>query len=195
MQKLLSLIAFTFSISAFGQVRTPEEQYPVLFRYVQTQRLFPDSKTFADAIPTADARTIRNAFAADVVKPDFKLDSFVYRWFFIPANTTSQFRADTSRNILTHINELWGILTRPADTGISGSLLPLPNNYVVPGGRLREMYYWDSYFTMLGLEESGKYDLIADMVANFAYLIDKYGHIPNGNRTYYLSRSQPPFFR
>lgn len=194
MQKLLSLIAFTFSISAFGQVRTPEEQYPVLFRYVQTQRLFPDSKTFADAIPTADARTIRNAFAADVVKPDFKLDSFVYRWFFIPANTTSQFRADTSRNILTHINELWGILTRPADTGISGSLLPLPNNYVVPGGRLREMYYWDSYFTMLGLEESGKYDLIADMVANFAYLIDKYGHIPNGNRTYYLSRSQPPFF-
>ena len=74
------------------------------------------------------------------------------------------------------------------------SLLPLPHRYVVPGGRFREIYYWDSYFTMLGLEESGRHDLVADMVKNFAWLIDHYGHIPNGNRTYYLSRSQPPFF-
>src|SRR5262249_45598188 len=54
--------------------------------------------------------------------------------------------------------------------------------------------YWDSYFTMLGLEESGRQDLALGMVENFASLIDRYGHIPNGNRTYYLSRSQPPFF-
>jgi alpha,alpha-trehalase len=56
------------------------------------------------------------------------------------------------------------------------------------------MYYWDSYFTMLGLEESGRHDLVEDMVRDFAYLIDTYGHVPNGVRTYYLSRSQPPFF-
>jgi len=56
------------------------------------------------------------------------------------------------------------------------------------------MYYWDSYFTMLGLQSSGREDLVADMVKNFAGLIDRYGHIPNGTRTYYLSRSQPPFF-
>ncbi len=74
------------------------------------------------------------------------------------------------------------------------SLLPLPKPYVVPGGRFREVYYWDSYFTMLGLAESGHWDKVEDMVANFAAEIDAWGHIPNGNRTYYLSRSQPPFF-
>jgi alpha,alpha-trehalase len=73
-------------------------------------------------------------------------------------------------------------------------LLPLPQPYIVPGGRFREIYYWDSYFTMLGLRESGHEDLIESMVANFAALIARYGHIPNGNRSYYLSRSQPPFF-
>ncbi|PLL88232.1 alpha,alpha-trehalase, partial [Klebsiella pneumoniae] len=56
------------------------------------------------------------------------------------------------------------------------------------------VYYWDSYFTMLGLAESGHWDKVEDMVANFAAEIDAWGHIPNGNRTYYLSRSQPPFF-
>jgi alpha,alpha-trehalase len=70
----------------------------------------------------------------------------------------------------------------------------LPKPYVVPGGRFREGYYWDTYFTMLGLQESGHEDLVDDMLDNFAYEIDSFGHIPNGNRTYYLSRSQPPFF-
>lgn len=64
----------------------------------------------------------------------------------------------------------------------------------MPGGRFREVYYWDSYFTMLGLAESGHWDKISDMVDNFAYELDSWGHIPNGNRSYYLSRSQPPFF-
>ena len=64
----------------------------------------------------------------------------------------------------------------------------------MPGGRFTEIYYWDSYFTMLGLEQSGRRDLALDMVRNFASLVDRYGHVPNGNRTYYLSRSQPPFF-
>ncbi|HYE54934.1 MAG TPA: trehalase family glycosidase, partial [Chitinophagaceae bacterium] len=53
---------------------------------------------------------------------------------------------------------------------------------------------WDSYFTMLGLRESGQEDMIESMIKNFAYLINQYGFIPNGNRSYYLSRSQPPYF-
>jgi alpha,alpha-trehalase len=72
--------------------------------------------------------------------------------------------------------------------------LALPKPYVVPGGRFRELYYWDSYFTMLGLSQSGRQDLVQDMITDFAWLIDTYGHVPNGTRTYYLSRSQPPFF-
>src|SRR5437762_11712085 len=94
-----------------------------------------------------------------------------------------------------HIKNLWNVLRREADTVVNGSsLLPLPNPYIVPGGRFREVYYWDSYFTMLGLQASGEGEMIENMLKNFAYMIDNYGHIPNGNRSYYLSRSQPPFF-
>jgi alpha,alpha-trehalase len=87
------------------------------------------------------------------------------------------------------------VLTRQADVNDPrSSLLPLPNPYVVPGGRFREVYYWDSYFTMLGLIESGRTTQVGQMLDNFAHLVRTVGHIPNGNRTYYLSRSQPPYF-
>jgi alpha,alpha-trehalase len=74
------------------------------------------------------------------------------------------------------------------------TLLPLPYPYVVPGGRFREFYYWDTYFTMLGLEQDGQHALAVAMLKDFAFEIDVYHHVPNGNRSYYLSRSQPPFF-
>jgi hypothetical protein len=87
------------------------------------------------------------------------------------------------------------VLTRePQDHIPWSSLLALPQSYIVPGGRFSETYYWDSYFTMLGLAESGREDLLKCMADNFAWMIETYGHIPNGNRTYYLSRSQPPVF-
>jgi alpha,alpha-trehalase len=73
-------------------------------------------------------------------------------------------------------------------------LIPLPKPYVVPGGRFREVYYWDSYFTLLGLQAAGQTELVRNMCDNFKHLIETVGHIPNGNRSYYLSRSQPPFF-
>ncbi len=61
-------------------------------------------------------------------------------------------------------------------------------------GDFTEIYYWDSYFTMEGLAASGRIDLVEAMLENFACLIQQFGYIPNGNRTYYLGRSQPPFF-
>ena len=97
--------------------------------------------------------------------------------------------------IRRHIDALWTLLTRDEPiVAPYSSLLPLPRPYVVPGGRFRELYYWDSYFVMLGLAESGRRDLVQDMATNFANLIDTYGHAPNGTRSYYLSRSHPPFF-
>lgn len=72
-------------------------------------------------------------------------------------------------------------------------LLYLPYPYVVPGGRFNEMYGWDSYFTQVGLVRDGEMSLAKNMVDNFVYQIDHYGRILNANRTYYLSRSQPPF--
>lgn len=72
-------------------------------------------------------------------------------------------------------------------------LLYLPHPYVVPGGRFNEMYGWDSYFIQLGLLQAGEIKLARDMADNFVYEIENYGKILNANRTYYLTRSQPPF--
>jgi alpha,alpha-trehalase len=72
-------------------------------------------------------------------------------------------------------------------------LLYLPNKYVVPGGRFNEMYGWDSYYILLGLLRDGRIDLARGMVENFFFEIENYGAILNANRTYYLTRSQPPF--
>jgi len=72
-------------------------------------------------------------------------------------------------------------------------LLYLPHPYVVPGGRFNEMYGWDSYFILLGLVADRRTDLARDMVENFFFEIENYGSILNANRTYYLTRSQPPF--
>jgi alpha,alpha-trehalase len=72
-------------------------------------------------------------------------------------------------------------------------LLYLDNKYVVPGGRFNEMYGWDSYFIVRGLVEDKRIELARGMVENFFFEIQHYGAVLNANRTYYLTRSQPPF--
>lgn len=81
---------------------------------------------------------------------------------------------------------------QPTDLEAEG-LLYLPNPYVVPGGRFNEMYGWDSYFIVLGLEADHRARLAKGIVDNFLFEIEHYGGVLNANRTYYLTRSQPPF--
>ena len=81
---------------------------------------------------------------------------------------------------------------RPEELHTSG-LLYLPNPYIVPGGRFNEMYGWDSYFIILGLEADHREALAKGIVDNFLFEIEHYGGVLNANRTYYLTRSQPPF--
>jgi alpha,alpha-trehalase len=81
---------------------------------------------------------------------------------------------------------------RPVELPVEG-LLYLPNRYVVPGGRFNEMYGWDSYFILLGLVHDHRTDLARGMVENFFFEIENYGAILNANRTYFFTRSQPPF--
>jgi alpha,alpha-trehalase len=123
------------------------------------------------------------------------LKSFVVAHFELPAYSAVPLGVSEPAPIRQRIDSLWERLTQDTPTTPTySSLLPLPRPYVVPGGRFRELYYWDSYFTMLGLAESSRSDLLEDMVENFAHLIETYGHAPNGARSYYLTRSQPPFF-
>ena len=178
-----------------GPLPTPPDQHwQPLFQQVQGAHLFPDQKTFADALPKGDPAALVADWQRARTQPGFDLATFVDEHFTLPAEAEA-YAPPAGQTLRAHIETLWPHLTRSTPTADpNGSLLPLPRPYVVPGGRFREVYYWDSYFTLLGLASSGRWDQVRDMVDNFAWQLDQYGHIPNGNRSYYLSRSQPPFF-
>jgi alpha,alpha-trehalase len=190
--------ACTLTMPAIAQPpQPPNVVYGKLFTDVQLSGIFKDGKTFVDCVPRKAPKDIVAAYEQVTSNPAirFSLQRFVEENFIIPPQNPVSYKPQQGVNILQHIDELWTALLRKADVPVEGSsLLPLPSGYIVPGGRFREVYYWDSYFTMLGLAESNQWKTIENMVDNFTYLITNYGHIPNGNRTYYLSRSQPPFF-
>ncbi|MBK8554364.1 MAG: alpha,alpha-trehalase TreF [Lewinellaceae bacterium] len=166
-----------------------------LFEEVQMQQVFPDGKTFPDCLPKQPVEDIYNFYLQQKDTTGFDLKAFVLSHFDLPPAADAGYRSDSTRPVKEHLQHLWAVLTRhPADSNPYSTLIPLPHAFVVPGGRFREIYYWDSYFTMLGLRVSGRTDLIQNMVDNFNHLIHQLGHIPNGNRSYYTSRSQPPFF-
>jgi len=189
----LALLLFVALNSVAQKVNTPDQIYGQLFHEVQMAKVFPDGKTFVDCIPKRNPKDIMYDYGLQK-GPKMDLKKFVEDNFEMPRTPQLNY-VTQEKDVLMHIKNLWGTLRREPDKAIEGSsLLALPFPYIVPGGRFREIYYWDSYFTMLGLRESGEVEMIGNMVKNFAYLIDTYGHIPNGNRSYYLSRSQPPFF-
>ncbi|MFW5946921.1 MAG: alpha,alpha-trehalase TreF [Gemmatimonadota bacterium] len=172
----------------------PSRDLGPLFPAVQLGGVFEDSKTFVDARPRTPPADVVRRYRARRDARGFDLDAFVRRNFDVPAPVGVTLPDEPAATMEAHLRALWPVLTRPADSpDPRSSLVPLPNPYVVPGGRFREVYYWDSYFTMLGLVASGRADLVRSMIDNFAHLVRTVGHVPNGNRTYYLSRSQPPF--
>jgi alpha,alpha-trehalase len=196
MKKLrLSLLLLFIIVSAFGQIKSPRQWFPGLFEAVQLSDVYPDNKTFVDATSMRDPALIMKDYNDRKDKPGFDLKQFVNENFTSPIVPNSGFKTDVSAGIRKHIDTLWQVLYRHhGKVSAYSSLIPLPNDFIVPGGRFREIYYWDSYFTMLGLQQSHQTVIMQNMVDNFAYLINKFGFIPNGNRTYYLTRSQPPFF-
>jgi len=172
----------------------PDERFGDLFEAIQLAQIFPDGKTFVDCTPRVSTDEIMAEYSTMKSDPSFDLKTFVLKHFELPKKYASDFKSDTSKSVEEHINSLWPVLTRTPDVANNGSLIPLPHPYIVPGGRFGEIYYWDSYFTMLGLQAAGKDDMVQNMIDNFAHIIDEIGFIPNGNRTYFLTRSQPPFF-
>ncbi|MEC3948450.1 alpha,alpha-trehalase TreA [Sphingobium sp. HWE2-09] len=185
---LAALLCSAQSVASPVAPPSPQQIYGPLFEAVQREKLFPDGKTFVDAVPRDDPATILAAYRREQPK-GAALRNFVLRHFDVPGEQAAQ-----AQSLRGHIKALWPQLTRPAlDPPAGSSALALPAPYVVPGGRFREIYYWDSYFTMLGLKVDGQQALINSMLVDFESLIDRYGFIPNGTRTYYLGRSQPPF--
>jgi len=202
---LLLLAGVSTSLAASARVAQPAESraspsatpspadlFGELFVRVQTLRLFPDGKTFADAVPRRAPAAIMAAYRRERPLDAASLRRFVLREFALPKSRATV--TIPPLPVREHIAALWPQLTRPPLAPPPyASALALPHRYVVPGGRFREIYYWDSYFTMLGLVRDGHTADATAMVDNFAGMLRRYGHVPNGSRSYYLSRSQPPF--
>ena len=178
-----------------SQLYNPATDLHELFDTVQRSEIFSDSKTFPDCKPLCSPDSILKKYRNKKKQPDFSLRKFISNNFKCSTGFNTGLYQPDEINLKAHLESLWDHLTRPPDSiDFRSSLIPLPYPYIVPGGRFREIYYWDTYFTMEGLAASGRRDLIKDMLNNFTCLINRYGYIPNGNRTYYLGRSQPPFF-
>lgn len=193
-QKLKSaLVATTGTLVRTS--KSPDEGLGDLFAAVQKNRIYEDGKTFVDLVPRARMRSIQQEYILAKDDPNFDLREFVSRHFyeFAPHKAKEAFITDRSRTVSEHIHLLWDVLERRNRLN-RGSLIALPHPYIVPGGRFSEQFYWDSYFIMLGLAADKRWKMIEGMMKNYAFMIRKFGFIPTANRTYFLSRSQPPFF-
>jgi alpha,alpha-trehalase len=169
---------------------SPAELYGELFSAVQTERVFADGKTFVDAVPKRAPEAILSDWQNLKPRGRDAIRNFVLANFTVPGVNDRD-----AASLRRHVRQLWPTLVRqPEAVALGSSALPMEAPYVVPGGRFREIYYWDSYFTMLGLAVDGQQPLIDSMLTDFTTAIERYGHIPNGMRTYYLGRSQPPFY-
>lgn len=133
-------------------------------------------------------------------KPGRELRNLVPKDWKEETDFLSKFKKGSTLYSFVHlIHSKWQSLQRKVDlkricTNCATSMLPLPKPFMVPGGRFRELYYWDSYWIMEGLYVSGMCESATNMMENFSFLISIYGFIPNGSRKYYLNRSQPPLF-
>lgn len=130
-------------------------------------------------------------------------DEMAVKYFQTVEKTAAQSRSSSLKVVLLptpdkitgdfvrNLDGAHGILSLALETNADGKITGVP--YVVPGGRFNELYCWDSYFITLGLLQDGRTDLARGMADNLLYEVKYYGKIPNANRTYYLTRSQPPF--
>lgn len=187
-----------------------------LLHTVQQAHLYDDSKTFVDMKMKKSPQETLNDFnelwescngkldkqqIEDFVNSHFEEGNEFEEWH--PPDWTSdpqllkQINDEEVRAFTKQLVEIWPLLARKVKSDVwknneQYSLLPIPNGFVVPGGRFREIYYWDSYWIIQGLLVCDMFETARGMIENLAYLVQQYGFMPNGGRLYYLNRSQPP---
>lgn len=174
-----------------------------------------DPKDYVDMPLATDQGAVAAALAAlPRPKPSREeLEAFLARYFSLagsdlvaadppdfhaePRGFLPKVESGEARAWALEVHALWKDLTRLVAPAVAArperhTLLPLPGRVVVPGSRFREVYYWDSYWVVRGLLVSKMYDTAKDIVLNLVYLVEKYGFVLNGARSYYTNRSQPP---
>ncbi|XP_041978625.1 trehalase-like [Aricia agestis] len=187
-----------------------------LLHYVQMARVFPDSKTFVDLSLKYNEDIIFESFnrllketqnnptkaqLTEFVNLNFNSTDELEEWTpkdfkknpeFLNSITDGEFK-----QFAKDIHNLWPSLGRKIKSSVYqqpelSSLIPLPYGFMIPGGKFRELYYWDSYWIIRGLLVSGMHDTVKGIIGNLIYMQKQFGHVPNGGRYYYQERSQPP---
>lgn len=192
-----------------------------LLQAVMAVKLYSDSKTFVDQPMKANltGEIIMEEFEKRFPMPIEKISKkdisdFVDEFFdkegneldvcdlpdWIPSpSRISAITDPTYHAFAQRLHFIWIQLCRKMSPEVKDdpsrfSILYVPHQFILPGGRFREFYYWDAYWIVKGLIGSQLYSTARNMIRNFAHIIEKYGFVPNGGRVYYLRRSQPPFF-
>ncbi|XP_017881925.1 trehalase-like isoform X1 [Ceratina calcarata] len=187
-----------------------------LLKTVQLAEIFNDSKTFVDLYQVNDPQiTLANFHnlmkstqnnpsrnqIKQFVSENFESVNELLNWT-LPDWTDnptvlSRILDSKYREWARHLNQIWKDLARKMNPNVKEhperhSLIYVENGFIIPGGRFKEFYYWDSYWVIEGLLLSDMYQTAKGMIDNFVYMVERYGFIPNGGRIYYLMRSQPP---
>lgn len=172
--------------------RSPAQLMPELYAALWRSGAVADMKALSDACLSVEPREVEAAFEVETPQSSEDIRQFVDRWFTTPA-TPHQLGPCDPMPLADRIDYLWDFLLRPPGYQQGLSQVQLNHAHIVPGGAFRECYYWDSYFTLVGLDDH-RASLRHECVAALAEQIERFGYVPNGTRTYYLSRSQPPTF-
>ena len=189
-----------------------------ILHMIQTSGIFKDSKTFIDLKLKKEPAEVETKFLAlfgdEIIleSETDKLKEFIQDNFDTTENAEfedwdpTDFKDDFTvpgineplQTLVREIHKLWKVLSMKTATEIRenprlSTSIALPNGFIIPGGRFKETYYWDTYWIIRGILKSNMIDTAKGIIENFLHLIEEYGFIPNGTRTYYLGRSQPPF--
>ncbi|MCP9261870.1 Alpha-trehalose glucohydrolase [Dirofilaria immitis] len=187
-----------------------------LLAAVNVHKLFQDSKTFVDMPMKFDPEITQEEFDRRFGGYELQdinsttLQAFIDEYFEPSGNELEKCQLEgwtehppklmmiqdpLLRDWALKLNGIWKLLCRkmkPNENPKRTSLIHVPEEFIVPGGRFREFYYWDAYWIVKGLAASGLHNAIKKMIINFVTVVDRHGFIPNGGRIYYLGRSQPP---
>ncbi|KRY23686.1 Trehalase, partial [Trichinella patagoniensis] len=184
-----------------------------LLDVIQKSRLFQDSKYFVDMALLYDPDVVLQAFDTVENKTDPKaLDMFIKKYFSPPGSELKECQpvdwvprpksflkiADEHFRLWAYfVHGKWKKLCREVTDQVKTepnrfTFISVPHPFIIPGGRFREFYYWDTYWILKGLLASEMYETARNMILNFATIIDQFGFVPNGGRIYYKNRSQPP---
>nr|QPK67212.1 Trehalase 1A [Rondotia menciana] len=218
MMLFLLLVALT---SAAADDLPPTCSRPVycnstLLHHIQMARLYPDSKTFVDLQMRNDENTTLAAFeelfdrtngspskeelrkfVADYFDETSELEEWTPNDYKENPPFLNNIRDERFREFAKGLNDIWPTIARRVKPSVlekpdQFSLVPLTHGFIVPGGRFKEIYYWDAYWIIEGLLITDMHETAKGMIENLIELLHKFGHIPNGSRWYYQERSQPP---